>query len=286
MAALVDCAASPRAGSDSSSGSKGSQRHSVSGFHDQQQQQHPRRSSCPGQSCGQQAGVTAAHVATLQALAECCAIVLQSGPEGVGQQAQLLASCACRALAGSMAEALCVLLLLRMVLRHVGAAGRTQMHAQLQQVGCVWSCGVLLSFDTLLFMCATQQGLMRHISSSLCCADLCWHFFAQCSQPPDSCIEHTADSGLLPFCSSCCLCRHFAAQSCSCTCSTATAPPFQQHQATSWWAWLLTTPQSHRHPQAGSRVQDVTAASVSGGCNRDPTALGRVVADSLNNLDS
>lgn len=129
MAALVDCAAS--LGSNNAS-HKDPQRQTVGGLHDHRvQEQQYRRVSTPGAALTQ--GLNNS-IAALQALAECCAVVLQFGPESE-QQAALLAACVGRVLTGSMQQAVFVLELLRMVLRYVGAAGAPEVVTHLHQVG-------------------------------------------------------------------------------------------------------------------------------------------------------
>lgn len=142
MAALVDSAAS--LGVENALGDsracKASHRHSSSAHSDTPSSQPRHRGiSMPGAApAGQQPGSSTACLATLQALAECCCVVLQCAASGEAQ-AGLLAACVRRALMGSMSEAVCVLQLLRMVLRHVGASSTSAACMQLHQVskGCV-----------------------------------------------------------------------------------------------------------------------------------------------------
>lgn len=116
MAALVDCAASLASSSSSSRGQQ--QRQSTSGYNDHRQQP-AKRSSMPG-AASQQACDSVARIPVLQALVECCCVVLACTAE-TQQQAELLVGCMGRALVSSMAEAVCIAQLLRMLLSHIGA---------------------------------------------------------------------------------------------------------------------------------------------------------------------
>jgi hypothetical protein len=95
------------------------------------QQQH-RGSSMPGAPPETQSSSTSG-VATLQALSECCTVVLQFHTQAA-EQAGLLVAGVRRALAGSLRQALWALLLLRMVLRQVGTARTSAGCLQLHQV--------------------------------------------------------------------------------------------------------------------------------------------------------
>jgi hypothetical protein len=72
-------------------------------------------------------------VATLQALSECCTVVLQFYTQPA-EQADLLVACVRRGLAGSLSEALWALQLLLIVLRQIGMARTSAACAQLHQV--------------------------------------------------------------------------------------------------------------------------------------------------------
>lgn len=76
---------------------------------------------------------------TLQALSECCSLVLRlaTDPE---KQAELLVDCVCRAVTGRVEQAVPVLQLLPMLLRHV-VANRAAVSEQLHQVRrSRWAC--------------------------------------------------------------------------------------------------------------------------------------------------
>lgn len=87
----------------------------------------------PGAAPVQAACDSTADLATLQALAECCCVMMQYGTP-VGEQAELLAACVSRALMGSFAEAVCALQLLHMVLRHLGPLSKSPACVQLLKV--------------------------------------------------------------------------------------------------------------------------------------------------------
>jgi uncharacterized membrane protein YcjF (UPF0283 family) len=77
---------------------------------------------------------TSSRVATLQALAECVVVVLQYADAAAAQE-DMLVSCACRALLGGKDGAVCTLQLLRMVLRHLSAAGASPLCSRVCHVG-------------------------------------------------------------------------------------------------------------------------------------------------------
>ena len=130
MAALVDCAASL---GKSTGSTRIQQRQSTSGYNAHRQQQ-ARHGSMPGNPVQEPSQTSStSRVAVLQALSECCSILLQFAPDSQ-QQAELLVACVARALEGSMAEAVCALQLLRMVLWHASAAGTTAVCIGLHQV--------------------------------------------------------------------------------------------------------------------------------------------------------